>query len=388
MKLIYDFILVVGIIISIIILFLLIKNNKKELPKKILIIFFSLLLILNLHAYSYLHKLELLYKLTNIVNVTVIWFLGPLILVYIKSVFYDNYRLIRKNLKHFLAFFLFTSFVGLPLVFFQLTNTTGFAYIQYFDQNQAPIATFSSILFISYICLSLRIFNKYKNVIQHSHSSISTSDLNWIRNLLYGCLVFMTVDLITRWMDEFSIATPIDIGYFTMFSIILLIVYLGYYGIGQSKILSPNFLLEKGEGVIVNHNISRQHSLSNYTEDSISSLRKRLRDVMVIDKMYLNPELTLGKLAEVIGITDKKLSTLFNSYLETTFYDYVNSFRIDEVKKSFAQIENNKYTLLAIAMDCGFNSKASFNRIFKKETGLSPSQYRKKYTSTTIESSI
>lgn len=374
MKLIYDFILVTGIIISVIILFFLLKSKKKKLQKKILVILFSLLLLLNLHAYASLHKLELLYKSTFIVNISIIWFLGPLIFLYIKSVFHDDEGLIRKNVKHFLSFFIFTFFVGLPISIFLLANSPSFEYLQYLEKNQAPLVTLSNIIFIVYISFSFRIFNNYKNLIQHSHSGVSKSDLNWIRDLLYGCLIFIVIDIITRWMHEFSISTIIDTGYFTMVSIIMLMGYLGYHGISQSKILLPDFLSNKGIRLKKNKS---QHSLSNYTQDEITKLSKSLMDVMKLDKMYLNPDLTLGILAESIGITDKKLSTLFNTYLETTFCDYVNSFRINEVKRSLGCIENSKYTLLAIALDCGFNSKASFNRVFKKETGFSPSQYRK-----------
>jgi AraC-like DNA-binding protein len=131
----------------------------------------------------------------------------------------------------------------------------------------------------------------------------------------------------------------------------------------------------------------QQHSLSNYSQDAIASLTEKLAVVMRDDKLYLDPELTLGKLSRSIETTDKKLSTLFNTYLDTTFYDYVNSFRIVEVKKAIQSVDSSKYTLLSLALDCGFNSKASFNRVFKKETGLSPSQYRKEYVNHSVETS-
>ncbi len=385
MKLFYDFILVTGVIISVIILFLLVRSKNKKLQKKILIIFFSLMLLLNLHAYSSLHRLEILYKATFLVNISIIWFLGPLILVYLKSVFQEEQGLIRRNLKHFLGFFIFTLLIGLPISIFQLINEPSFKYLQYIDTNQVVIVIFSNIVFIVYIYLSLRIFNSSKNVIQHSHSELSKLDLNWIRNLLYGSLAFISVDIITRLMDEFSIATAINTGYFTMFSIIILVSYLGFHGISQSKILLPKFLLEPE--FRLNNNGRQQHSLSAYDQDAIAHLIENLAKVMSDDKPYLDPELTLGKLARSIEITDKKLSTLFNTYLETTFYDYVNSFRIIEVKKSLRHVDSTKYTILSLAMDCGFNSKASFNRIFKKETGLSPSQYRNEYVNHSAETS-
>lgn len=250
-----------------------------------------------------------------------------------------------------------------------------FEYLQYLDEHQIYIVSLSNVYFIGYVYLSLRRFKAYQKVMVHSHASISKQDLRWISSLLYGWLMVISIDTVTRWMDEFPISMSVNTGYFTMFSIIILIGYLGYYGMSQSKILIPDFQLEKEfKKDLVAPSV---HSLSSYSEEEIASLENRLKDSMRIDKVYLDPALTLGKLAAEVGVTDKKLSTLINKHLETNFYDYVNAFRIDDVKKALDSDDTNKYTLLAIALDCGFNSKASFNRIFKKETGLSPSQFRK-----------
>ena len=86
--------------------------------------------------------------------------------------------------------------------------------------------------------------------------------------------------------------------------------------------------------------------------------------------------LTLGILADAISMTDKKLSALLNHYLQTSFYDFINAYRVTEVQNKMKDERYDHYTLLAIGLECGFKSKASFNRIFKKVTGLSPSKYK------------
>ena len=82
-------------------------------------------------------------------------------------------------------------------------------------------------------------------------------------------------------------------------------------------------------------------------------------------------------LAEKLGMNRGELSEVINVGAEKNFNDFVNHYRVEEVKRKLQQGEGEKYSLLAIALDCGFNSKATFNRVFKKLTGQSPSDYQK-----------
>jgi len=96
------------------------------------------------------------------------------------------------------------------------------------------------------------------------------------------------------------------------------------------------------------------------------------------EKLYKNAELTLSKLAESLQLKDAALSQVINSKFDKSFYDYINSLRVDECVKMIADERNQNYTLLSIAFDCGFNSKSSFNRNFRKFTGKSPSDFFRK----------
>ena len=98
---------------------------------------------------------------------------------------------------------------------------------------------------------------------------------------------------------------------------------------------------------------------------------------MVEEEMYLKPNLTLKMLSEELNTTTNNLSWLLNNIYNVSFYEYINSFRIEKYFEKIASGEHNKVTILAIAMDVGFNSKSTFNRFFKSKTGLSPSQYLK-----------
>jgi AraC-like DNA-binding protein len=89
--------------------------------------------------------------------------------------------------------------------------------------------------------------------------------------------------------------------------------------------------------------------------------------------------LTLDELAEKVKVLPHILSQVINTIEQKSFYDYVNLKRVEDFKKAVALPENKKYTLLALALECGFNSKTAFNRNFKNVTGLSPSLYLKQF---------
>lgn len=110
-------------------------------------------------------------------------------------------------------------------------------------------------------------------------------------------------------------------------------------------------------------------------ENEASTLHLKLEDALLKNHVYLNQELSLAELAKQIDTSDKKLSTLLNQNLETNFYDYINSFRIAAFKKGVTEGKMEHLSIVGLALQCGFKSKSSFYRAFKKETGMSPSQF-------------
>lgn len=120
---------------------------------------------------------------------------------------------------------------------------------------------------------------------------------------------------------------------------------------------------------------SKSPLIQPLNENEASILNLKLEDVLRNNHIYLNQELSLAELAKQIDTSDKKLSTLLNQNLQTNFYDYINRFRIAAFKKGVSEGKLEHLSIVGLALQCGFKSKSSFYRAFKKETGLSPSQF-------------
>jgi len=115
---------------------------------------------------------------------------------------------------------------------------------------------------------------------------------------------------------------------------------------------------------------------SSLTKTSADSLIKIIDEFMITNKPYLQPSITIKELAEKINVPDRHLSQLINEYKKQNFYDFINSYRIMEVKEILTDPEQKKKRILEILYEAGFNSKASFNLAFKKHTGMTPTKFK------------
>ena len=119
----------------------------------------------------------------------------------------------------------------------------------------------------------------------------------------------------------------------------------------------------------------KKYSKSGLSEEMAVSLHQELNWLMEREKLYTESELSLSDLAARLSVHPNYLSQLINEKEGKNFYDYINTLRIEEFKRLVALPENQRYTILSLAYEFGFNSKSSFNRFFKKATGQSPSVY-------------
>ena len=121
----------------------------------------------------------------------------------------------------------------------------------------------------------------------------------------------------------------------------------------------------------------QKYQRSGLTEERAQDYLQRLEHCMQHEKPYREADLTFGKLAKHLHISRNHLTQLLNEQLNKNFYLYVNEYRINEVKQRLIAPDNANMTILAIAYESGFNSKSTFNTVFKKITDMTPSQFRK-----------
>lgn len=120
-----------------------------------------------------------------------------------------------------------------------------------------------------------------------------------------------------------------------------------------------------------------RYKTTRLSDEECKRLTKVVDQVMRTSKPYKNPDLKIGDLASLAGTTAHALSFLFNQYMQKSYYDYVNTYRVEEFKRLVKETDTSKYTLTAMSQMCGFSSRASFFRHFKTITGITPAEYLK-----------
>lgn len=243
------------------------------------------------------------------------------------------------------------------------------------------------ILFIIfYLIATLRLLKKHNITIRKMFSYEENISLNWLR-ILTILLVFLCFGISGLVINAHYLQTTsltmhpkdsmiLDIQGHAAF--VIFIFFLGFFGIRQQAIYSiPNHNKEKTVKSEAKPASSRYEKSGLKKEDSDNHL-KRLLMYMEDEKPYLNEKLSLKEVAEKINISTNHLSQVINENLGKNFFDFVNSYRVDLAKQKLNDPSNNNYTIVSLAYDCGFSSKSSFNTIFKKNAGLTPSEFRNK----------
>ncbi len=386
-----DFVLIAGMSLLGLIIGFLLKSNV-PFSKKLLAVFFINAFSFLLYYYAYLHKIRLLGGIAILLGNGIGFLLGPMILYQLKSLVLPKQQIISSLYKSLIPFFIVWLLVSIPL---SVTLVTGYfpLFHQYYLEYEAYLNQLENIFFITYLILTFKFLKRIQNVYKDNYSALDKNNLNWYRHLIIGFIVIILVDTGCTIYELFYPIIPWNIGNLVAFTMVGMYVYLGYKGIFQARILMPEFLLDKitRETILTKapevpiKAIEEQNpatkstirQLNNYSQDQINHLNSILKKLLEEEKLYRNEALNLTELADHMGISNKKLSELLNQHLNTNFYTLINDYRVEEVKKRLATNETEQFTILSIAYDCGFQSKTSFNRIFKQKTGISPSEYLK-----------
>jgi AraC-like DNA-binding protein len=306
-----------------------------------------------------------------------IFLFGPLLYMYLSSLTIENFRLKPVYLLHvvpFLVVCIHRSAVNVV----PITSSSDLSENPSYLFNKVYYSIFIISLFIYWI-FSLKLVIKHKKNIPYNFSNYTTRNtLNWSVFVLTLFLIFFIADFSMFYFSRvlnIKIHTipllPLNI---TLFTFIII-----FFGINQTVIYQDKHKPgepEISEKQIIDDSRSDRGLLDDKQKEELTEI---ILQYLEAEKPYLNPDYSLQMMVDDLNISRQKLSYLINSGQQKNFYKLINEFRTREVKEKLLDPAFSHYSVLGIGLDCGFNSKTSFNRIFKEETGLTPSEFKKRF---------
>ncbi|MBC6995126.1 AraC family transcriptional regulator [Neolewinella lacunae] len=312
--------------------------------------------------------------------------IGPVIYCYTRSLLDADFRIRGRSWLHFLpgGLYLLYSLVVFVVDVWVLQGDYYF-YADGRDKDLAPWYQITGLLaMIAYTGLSLRAYQQYRKRIFAELSYADSVVYSWVKQYLVALLFIMVLRIV------FLLLLP-NFGsfgrwfwYYLCFGALYYFIALAGYT-NVVKALAP--LHWRGESKLLSSEIPAPKSTAETLEDEdLEPWKQRVRDLMEREKLYENPTLTLSDVAGRLGVTSKQVSGIINQGFRQNFNDFVNTYRVAAVRERFARGEHERFTILSIALACGFNSKTTFNRVFKQFMARTPVQYladRSKGSSTT-----
>ncbi|WP_026450204.1 helix-turn-helix domain-containing protein [Aequorivita capsosiphonis] len=354
---------------------LLLQKKPKLLHDRILIFW---LLYLGLSTATYALTIDFFPENSLLASGIIALFLlhGPFLYLYVSSLTLDRKDFKTKDLLHFIAFIAFILYLFIASQFPSYSEGIRVDHVS--EGGAEPPLLFSLFLIITALSGPIYFLLAYKKFQVSKKSSFNFSsqevNLDWLGKLIsiFGIVwtILILIAVIHHVFHLFSMAFCTD-GLFLSLSAFIILI--GYFGFKQKE-------------VFINHSIENEKQIPNKPEIKYAAskledteLQKccdKVSQYMKIEKPYLDSDLTLPKLADDLDVSTHHLSQIINEVHGKNFFNFINEFRVNEVKIKIQDPTFNNYSLLGIAFESGFNSKSAFNRVFKNLTGTTPSQFR------------
>ncbi len=290
---------------------------------------------------------------------------NPALYLYIKALTVANFKLRKIYLLHLLPYIIIkvlSYFVQEP-----------FAMNTFFNQDKYFIyriffAGVTTLSIVVYNVLSLVYVHRHRMKLLNEQSNIMENDnLGWVLFVSIFYVVYCILAFILAIVGYFVDFPPLSPHIFNYWVLLFLIYILSFYGLYQNTI---------SQSLVDSEPIAKvPYQNSSMSLETKLQIKSQIEAYIVGTKAYLDSDLNMDKLAKQLNTPKHQLTEVLNSVMKQSFFQYVNSLRVEEVKKMLAN-KKNLYSIEAIGYECGFASKSSFYTVFKNYTGLTPTAYR------------
>lgn len=362
----------IGGALAIFMSFLLLGKKQKTVADKVLLLWMVLLGIHLFIYYTVYIGISQQYPVIYGIGLPLPFLHGPLLFLYTAA------RVGRFPKKGLLVMLHFLPSIAIYLYYFPFylaDLSEQLAYVRQIESGQADLL-FRSVFFlmlasgIAYVAATLLFLRKYQSNIVHLYSNTEGRDLFWLRNLILGLgavwAVVITVSIVGENIPGDNIIYA---------SVVLFVVSLGYFGIGKAGIFSEPAVPVPAKPLPEIENPPERYQKSGLKSSQIPEIASALERFMQEDKLYLESNLSLKALSERSEIPSNHISQTINQHFDKNFHDFVNGYRLAAFLEKIKSGAHQELTLLALAYESGFSSKATFNKFFKKELGIPPSQH-------------
>lgn len=361
-----EIIYIISITISVLLGGLLIPNIKNNKANLFLfgILFIATtggivnIILLNNEEQNYLYFISFVDALPSI--------FGVLLYYYVKHTIYPNSKIRTSYLLYLIPFIIALSLI-LFSTFYGIYNVFILIIIHIVLKN---------LFSLYFIILTIYKFNQYKVYLLKTYSVIEQIEYKWLKFLTYIALFFWIIYLIMVILIFSNVHFPFNLNSIIYISLALFIFTISAYGVYNTNTFSKIKITKAN--VNLNETSSfkdKKKATDNFANYDIRKEFEKIEKYILSTKPFLNKDLTLQDLSKLVNLHPKKCSEIINKSTNSNYFDFINTFRINYFNEQIVKPENKNITIIAVAFNSGFSSKSTFNRTYKKLTGISPSQY-------------
>lgn len=310
--------------------------------------------------------------------------MGPVVYFYVRTRLEPKFIFTRKSFLHLLPGILYVLWSIIVAVTDRVVLKT---YFLMDGENDPDFQTWYQaaglISFMVYLFMSLRFYNQYRQFIVQELSFADAISFQWVRNFLLACLAYflMTIgmEILNIFYDGLNYTG--SWWYFLLFALTFYYIAINAYSnsVETRKVFELDFLRYQPQLMAPQAPVEdATHEVVESTvkaSDELKEWRSKVAALVADQYLYQDPELSLSQLARELNTNPSFLSRIINQGFGMNFNDYINQQRVAEVVARLEKGDQAQFTIMSMAYDAGFNSKATFNRAFRKFTGKNPSDY-------------